>query len=465
MVFSSIAFLYGFLPITLLLYYIVPRKWKNGVLLAASLFFYFYGEPKYTILLVISSLSDYLHSLYIEPRRGTRRAKAALVSSIAVNLLLLGVFKYADFVVETVNGVLGASIPLPRLTLPIGISFFTFQTMSYTMDVYRGDAHAEKNLLSMATYVCLFPQLVAGPIVRYVEVAEELAHRRHTAAGFAAGMRRFIIGLAKKVLLANTLGELSAQLLKAGENTVLGLWVGSLTFMLQVYFDFSGYSDMAIGLGRLFGFTFPENFNYPFISRSISEFWRRWHMTLGNWFRDYVYIPMGGNRVKPARWALNLLVVWALTGLWHGAAWNFVLWGLYFAGMLSLEKLVLEKFMQRWPGWLRHVYTLFFVLVSFVIFNADAALGWQQVLRGMFGGLSLPAVGGETLYYIRSYGVLLGLGVLGATPAARLLAQKLQAGKPGLAAGLELLCCLLLLVVVTAYLVDGSFNPFLYFRF
>lgn len=465
MVFSSIAFLYGFLPITLLAYYIVPRKWKNAVLLAASLFFYFYGEPRYTILLVISSLSDYLHSLYIAPRRGTGRAKAALVSSIVINLLLLGVFKYADFIVETINMLFGASLPLPRLRLPIGISFFTFQTMSYTIDVYRGNARAQRNLLSMATYVCLFPQLVAGPIVRYVEVAEELEHRRHTMDGFAVGMRRFLFGLGKKVLLANTLGELSAQLLKTGENTVLGLWVGSLTFMLQVYFDFSGYSDMAIGLGRLFGFTFPENFNYPFISRSISEFWRRWHMTLGSWFRDYVYIPLGGNRVKPARWVWNLLVVWALTGLWHGAAWNFVLWGLYFAVMLSLEKLVLEKHLRTWPVWLQHVYALFFVMVSFVIFNADAAFGWQRVLIGMFGGLSLPFSGAETMYAIRSYGVLLCLGILGATPAARKLAERLQQARPGAAAALELLCCLLLFVVVTAYLVDGSFNPFLYFRF
>lgn len=465
MLFSSISFLYVFLPVALILYYVAPRKWKNAVLLLVSLAFYFYGEPQYTVLLVISSLSDYLHSLYIEKHRGERKAKGALVSSLIVNILMLGVFKYADFFVGIVNGVFGSDIPLPGFRLPIGISFFTFQTMSYTIDVYRGRVHAQKNLLSLATYVCLFPQLVAGPIVRYATVAEELEHRTHTFDGFALGIRRFVLGLAKKVLLANTLGELSATLLDGSTPSVLGLWMGSITFMLQVYFDFSGYSDMAIGLGKLFGFTFPENFNYPFIAKSISEFWRRWHMTLGSWFRDYVYIPLGGNRVKPLRWIFNLVVVWALTGLWHGADWNFVYWGLFFAIMLPLEKLVLDKVLQKAPAWARHVYMLFFVLISFVIFNDDVSMGFENVLSGMFGGLSIPFVTQETAYYLKSYAVLLVLGIVGATPLIKRLAEKLAGKAKGFAAVGEAVLLPALLAVVTGYLVDGSFNPFLYFRF
>lgn len=465
MVFSSIAFLYVFLPITLLLYFAAPRRLKNAVLLLCSLVFYFYGEPQYTVLLLLSSLSDYAHALYIERRRGTRRAKAALVSSIAVNLLMLGVFKYADFFIGTINALLHTGIPLPGLRLPIGISFFTFQTMSYTIDVYRGHTQAQKNLLTLATYVCLFPQLVAGPIVRYVTVEEELRQRQHSFAGFAHGVRRFVLGLSKKVLLANTLGALSAQLLSGRENTVLGLWVGSLTFMLQVYYDFSGYSDMAIGLGLLFGFHFPENFQYPFIAGSISEFWRRWHMTLGGWFRDYVYIPMGGNRVKPIRWAFNLLVVWVLTGLWHGAMWNFVLWGLYFAAALLLEKLFIGKYLKRWRVDFQHIYTLFFVMISFVIFNADAGIGWLSVLTGLFGGLGAPFLAAQTAYYLKSYAVLLFLGIIGATPLVKQLCERLAARWPRAAGAGEVFCIAALLLSVTAYLVDGSFNPFLYFRF
>ncbi|MDR1619472.1 MAG: MBOAT family protein [Clostridiales bacterium] len=465
MVFSSIAFLFVFLPVVLSVYYLVGRKAKNAVLLVASLLFYFYGEPRYTVLLVISSLSDYLHALYIENRRGTKRAKYALVSSIVVNLLLLGVFKYADFLIGAVNGALQTSIPLPHLRLPIGISFFTFQTMSYTIDVYRNKAHAQKNLLSMATYVCLFPQLVAGPIVRYVTVADELDNRAHTLDGFAKGVRRFILGLGKKVLLANSLGALSGELLNGVGSSVMGLWAGTLAFMLQVYFDFSGYSDMAIGLGRLFGFGFPENFDYPFISKSISEFWRRWHMTLGSWFRDYVYIPLGGNRVKPPRWVFNLLVVWALTGLWHGAAWNFVMWGLYLAVVISLEKLLMGRVVEKWPAILRRVYAMLFITLSFVIFNADAGIGWKNVLTGMFGTGGLPVVSAPTAYYLKSYALVCVLGVIGATPLIKKAAVTLRVRQPILAAVLEPVLCCALMVLVVAYLVDGSFNPFLYFRF
>ena len=320
MLFSSITFLYRFLPAVLLLYAVMPRRGKNAVMLAASLIFYFWGEPKYTILLLISSLSDYLHGLYIESHRGQPSAKIALVSSVVINLLMLGVFKYLDFFIGTANTLLGTTIPQPGLKLPIGISFFTFQTMSYSIDVYRGDAKAEKNLLSFATYVCLFPQLVAGPIVRYTDVSAELSGRKLTLDRFALGARRFAVGLGKKVLIANLLGELCAVYAGAEAKTVLFAWLNALAWMLQVYYDFSGYSDMAIGLGHMLGFTFPENFNYPFCSRTITEFWRRWHMTLSGWFRDYVYIPLGGSRVSTAKWVRNVMTVWLLTGLWHGAA-------------------------------------------------------------------------------------------------------------------------------------------------
>lgn len=331
MLFSSITFLYGFLPLTLALYFLAPKSWRNGVLLAASLLFYFFGEPIYVSLLLISSISDFCWSLLIEKHRDQpKRTRFYLIASIVINLGLLGFFKYTDFFIGTVNDLLGTSIPLTGVPLPIGISFFTFQTMSYTIDVYRGRASAQRNLATFATFVCLFPQLIAGPIVRYTDVAAELESRKSTLEGVALGLRRFAFGLGKKVLLANAMGELCTAFRDAQSQSVLFFWLYAVAFSLQIYFDFSGYSDMAIGLGRIFGFQFPENFNYPFISKSITEFWRRWHMTLGSWFRDYVYIPLGGNRCSKAKWLRNLAVVWLLTGLWHGASWNFVLWGALF---------------------------------------------------------------------------------------------------------------------------------------
>jgi len=463
MLFSSITFLFVFLPIMLMCYFIVPYRWKNSVLLISSLIFYFFGEPKYTLLLLISSVTDYLLALYIESHRGQHSAKLALITSMIVNLTMLGVFKYADFAVSSVNRLSELSIPLPNLALPVGISFFTFQTMSYTIDVYRGEVHAENNLATMATYVCLFPQLVAGPIVRYSTVAEEMKNRHHTWEDAAAGTRRFILGLAKKVLIANNIGELSNLLLSSKAPTVSGLWLGSIAFVLQIYFDFSGYSDMAIGLGKLFGFNFPENFNYPFISKSITEFWRRWHMTLGSWFRDYLYIPLGGNRVKRPRWVFNIAIVWMLTGLWHGADWNFVLWGLFFAVFLIVEKLYLGKWLSKAPALVQRVYTLFLVLISFVIFNGDAKPGFAGTLSGMFGGGNLPFIDIATLYYLRSYAVLLAVAVIGSTPLPRNLVLRISNSR--FFDFMEVVICAVLLLVVTAYLVDGSFNPFLYFRF
>ncbi len=462
MVFSSVPFLYVFLPVVLLCCFVVPKRFKNLVLLAASLFFYYYGERAYTSLLLISSLSDYLHSLYIEKHRGTQRAKAALISSIAVNLALLGFFKYADFLISTVNGLLRTSIPLLKVPLPIGISFFTFQTMSYTIDVYRGRVHAQKNLVTMGTFVCLFPQLVAGPIVRYSDIALELEQRSTTLDEVSAGARRFVVGLAKKVLVANAMGELCGLYRSAGEQTTLFALLYAAAFTIQIYYDFSGYSDMAIGLGLLFGFHFPENFNYPYLSRSVSEFWRRWHMTLGGWFRDYVYIPLGGNRVPRLLYIRNIFVVWALTGLWHGAAWNFVVWGLLFGVLLTAEKLFLDKWLQKCGRILPHVYVMAVVVLSFVLFNASSMQGALADIAAVLGLTGAPFAGTLSLYYLKSYAVLLAVSVVGCTPWPKKLALALP---EGVRAVLEPVAMAVLLLLVTAYLVDGSFNPFLYFRF
>ena len=466
MLFSSISFLYVFLP-ALAIYYLVPARWRNGVLLAFSLLFYFVGEPVYVLLLLFSSFSDYAHSLYIEKHRGTKQAKRALISSIIINLGMLFFFKYTDFFLGSINGLLGTKIPLTGVELPIGISFFTFQTMSYTIDVYRGDAHAEKNLTTMATFVCLFPQLVAGPIVRYTDISRELHERRITLDGVYRGVERFAVGLGKKVLIANAMGELCTAFRASTDPSVAFYWIYAAAFALQIYFDFSGYSDMAIGLGHMLGFQFPENFNYPFLSRSITEFWRRWHMTLGGWFRDYLYIPLGGNRVSRGRWIFNVFIVWAATGLWHGAAWNFLWWGLFFGVFLVLEKLVLGKLLRKLPGAVRYLYTMPVLLVSFVIFNASSASQLGSDLRAMFGLAGLPGWSADTAYHLASYGVLLVCAVIGATPLLKKIWQRFSATRAGAvcATVLEPAFVLAVLVIATAYLVDGSFNPFLYFRF
>lgn len=464
MLFSSVTFLYAFLPLTLLAYFAAPKRLRNGVLLAVSLIFYFFGEPVWVVLLLLSSVSDYAWSLLIEKHRETpKKAKVFLIASIVVNLGLLGFFKYADFLIGTVNSLLGTSIPLTGVALPIGISFFTFQTMSYTIDVYRGKAHAQKNFLTLATFVCLFPQLIAGPIVRYTDVAAELEDRRSTLDGIALGFRRFAFGLGKKVLLANAMGELCAAFRASKDQSVLFFWIYAAAFTLQIYFDFSGYSDMAIGLGRVFGFQFPENFNYPYISSSITEFWRRWHMTLGGWFRDYVYIPLGGNRVSKGKWMRNLAVVWLLTGLWHGASWNFVLWGALFGVLLMLEKLWLGVWLSRRPRFFQHLYVLLLVVISFVIFNADGLSGVRSDLAGLFGLSGLPAVSFDALYYLRSYGVLLLVCIVGAMPLGKRLYARVENAR--VMTVLEPVVVAALLAAVTASLVDGSFNPFLYFRF
>ena len=466
MLFSSISFLYLFLPV-LLVYYVVPRSWRNHVLLLASLFFYFVGEPVYVLLLVVSSLSDFFHSLYIEKHRGTKKAKIALASSIAINLGMLGFFKYTDFLIGAVNGLLGTAIPLTGVELPIGISFFTFQTMSYTIDVYRGNAKAERNLATMATFVCLFPQLVAGPIVRYVDVDRELHQRSITLDSLYRGAVRFAVGLGKKVLIANAMGSLCADYRAVTEGSVAFAWVYAAAFALQIYFDFAGYSDMAIGLGRMLGFDFPENFDYPFISSTISEFWRRWHMTLGGWFRDYLYIPLGGNRVSRGRWIFNTAIVWAATGLWHGAAWNFLWWGVYFGVLLVCEKLVWGGLLKKLNGFWRRVYVLPLLLISFAIFNAANMQQLVGDLKNMIGLGGLQLWSFETGYHLRSYAILLLAAVVGATPLPKHLWQRFAATRAGqlVSVALEPLFVLAMLLLGTAYLVDGSFNPFLYFRF
>ena len=461
MLFSSIPFLYYFLPLVLIVYFAVPGKWKNGALLLSSLIFYGWGEPKLLFLMVFTIALFYVCGLAIGRAEGQEQKKFWLSVSIVISVALLGLFKYADFFIGSVNSVTGLSLPFLKLALPVGISFYTFQCLSYTIDVYRGNVPPQKNPVSFGAYVALFPQLIAGPIVRYVDVARELEHRTHSWENMALGLRRFLVGLGKKVILADNFALLMKLFRESGEKSVLFYWMYAIAFALNIYFDFSGYSDMAIGLGRIFGFHFIENFNYPYLSKSVTEFWRRWHMSLGSWFRDYVYIPMGGNRVSRGRWVFNILTVWMLTGLWHGAAWNFVLWGLLFAALLLTEKWV--PTLQKLPGFLRHGYTLLAVVLSFVLFNAESISQAAGDFAGLFGFGGLPLVSAPALYYLRSYGVLFFIGFLGATPVVRDAAARISRTKVGLV--LESVAMLLLLLVCTAYLVDGSFSPFLYFRF
>lgn len=461
MLFSSITFIYFFLPF-MAIYYLLPKKLKNPFLLALSLFFYFFGEPVYVLLLLFSSVSDWAHGLYIEKHRGEKCAKYALVSSIIINLAMLGFFKYTDFFIGTINGIFKTEIPLTGIALPIGISFFTFQTMSYTIDVYRGRAKLQKNFATFATYVCLFPQLIAGPIVRYTDVENELETRQITLSDVSDGIIRFCVGLGKKVLVANLLGEFCANFIASSEKSLIFYWVYAAAFALQVYFDFSGYSDMAIGLGKMLGFNFPENFNYPFISKSGTEFWRRWHMTLGSWFRDYVYIPMGGNRVSAIKWVRNIAVVWLLTGIWHGAEWNFVLWGVFFGIILVLEKFIILKILKRTPSFVSRIYTIFIILVSFAIFNANGIKGVITDFMGMFGMSGLPAFSADTAYNLKNYMGVFCVALIGATPLPKLIWNKLPGG---IRAVSEPILSALVLILSTALLINGSFNPFLYFRF
>ena len=466
MLFSSVPFLFYFLPAALILYFLVPGRFKNFILLLASLFFYAWGEPKYVLLMLVSIVQGYLFGLLVEKHRGEKASKLFLALSVLVSLGLLGYFKYADFFLSSVNAVTGLSLPLLKLSLPIGISFYTFQVLSYVIDVYRGETAAQKSFIDLAAYVSLFPQLIAGPIVRYSDVAGQLRDRTHSVSAAAEGVRRFTVGFAKKVLLANQFGALASAYKQTQDASVLFVWLYALAFLLQVYFDFSGYSDMAIGLGRILGFRFPENFNYPYISASITEFWRRWHISLGSWFRDYLYIPLGGSRKGKSRQLLNILIVWLATGLWHGAAWTFVLWGLWFAVLLLIEKLWLLPLLER-RRVLAHVYTLFFVTLGFVLFDADSAAQALSRIGAMLGAGGLPLSSAQAVYYLKSYGPLLLFGILCATPLPKkaLSALREKRGAKSVLDVLEPIALLVPLLIGTAFLVDGSFNPFLYFRF
>ena len=464
MIFSSLTFLFAYLPLTLAVYFLAPLRWRNLVLLLVSLFFYGWGEPVYISIMILSILIDYTHGMLVEKYRSNDKlARYFVGQSVAFNLLLLGFFKYWDFLAANLSLIPGVTVPQLGIALPIGISFFTFQTMSYTIDVYRQDAPVQRNIIRFGAFVTMFPQLIAGPIVKYKTVAEELNHREHTFENFALGARRFCVGLAKKVLLANSIGALwEAQLAAqgAGTLTVVGGWMGLLAFGFQIYFDFSGYSDMAIGLGWIFGFHFNENFDHPYLSKSVSEFWRRWHMSLTSWFREYLYIPLGGNRGGTAKALRNILIVWFCTGFWHGASWNFILWGMYFALWLILEKYVLKDILAKSPAVFKHFYTLVIVFVGWGIFAMEDLTVCGQYLSACFGGAPLwSTVDGYTLrsYVVTFVALVAASTTLGVKGWNRLPAKAQKIMTPILMAMSLILC--------TAYLVDGSYNPFLYFRF
>ncbi len=457
MLFSGIPFLFYFLPITLLLYFLSPKKLKNLTLLICSLFFYAWGEPRLVILMTATVFIGYILCILIE--RFEKYNKLFLCISVVFSLGFLCYYKYADFFIENFNTITGLSIPLLNVVLPIGISFYTFQLLSYNIDVYRKDVPAQKNFIDLAAYIAMFPQLIAGPIVRYSHVAKQLENRTHSLDNVTLGVRRFVLGLGKKVLIANSLGEL-CEAFKASQNkSVLFFWIYAIAFSLHIYFDFSGYSDMAIGLGKIFGFDFTENFNYPYISKSITEFWRRWHISLGTWFKDYVYIPLGGSRAGKFRMFFNLLTVWILTGFWHGADWNFIIWGLFFAFLLIVEKVFLLKFLEK-SKISGRIYVLLAVVISFVIFNAASMGEAFSYIGGMFGIGNYPLVSQETIYYLSSFGFILILAIIGSTPIPKKLTERFPK-----ITYIEPIVLPLILVAVTAYLVDGSFNPFLYFRF
>ncbi len=475
MVFSSIVFLCIFFPAVLILYYLCPKWLRNCFLLLASLLFYAWGEPKYITIMLFSTVFDYCNGRLLEifENNGKKHTAGRVVLTVSVigNLGILCFFKYTDFILSNIISLTGREVPLLGLTLPIGISFYTFQTMSYTIDVYRGNVKAQHNIISFGMYVCMFPQLIAGPIVRYSDVQQEVDSRQTSFSLCAAGMQRFLLGLGKKVLLANQIGALWNEIhgLEAADLSMSLAWLGAVAFTFQIYFDFSGYSDMAIGLGEMFGFHFPENFRYPYEAKSITEFWRRWHITLGSWFREYLYIPLGGNRCRTGRQMLNLLIVWFLTGLWHGAGWNFILWGLYFFLLLVLEKLFLLKLLQRLPSVMQHIYALFWIVLGWVIFACDDLPRLKGYLK-LLAGIDTPAVNQLALYEWTTHAVFLLILTLASTQLTQkvsaVLLEKIasQTGE-AVAFWLKSIWCLAVLFLSMAMLVSGSYNPFLYFRF
>ena len=462
MVFTSISFIYYFLPLLLICYFVVPKKFRNIVLLMFSVLFYFYGEPKYILLMLIEVFISYVVGLLIDKYK----SKNILIIGIFIHVLLFGIFKYFNFVIINVNNLFHSNLNLLNVVLPIGISFYTFQIISYEIDVYNKKVNVQSNILKYFLYVFLFPQLIAGPIVRYQDVNNEIDNRNVTFEMFANGIRRFIIGLSKKVIISNNLGELCNIYLNLGDKSVLFTWIFAISYMLQIYFDFSGYSDIAIGLGKMLGFNFPENFNYPYMAKSITDFWRRWHMTLSSWFRDYVYIPLGGNKKCVLKQIRNILIVWSLTGLWHGASWNFIVWGLYFGILLILEKFILKKYFSNVPKFIKGIYTLFLVMISFVIFQGDNLSNDFNIIKGLFGLNRESFVNNVTLYYLKGYVLFIVFGVIGSTNYVKNLVIKISNGKGKKIINiLEPIYLLILLIIVTMYLIDSSYNPFLYFRF
>ncbi|MFC7678828.1 MBOAT family O-acyltransferase [Paenibacillus sp. GCM10028914] len=461
MLFSSLLFLFVFLPLVLALYYISPWRIKNLILFISSLIFYAWGEPVYIVIMLISTITDYSFGLLLSrPGLSAVQRKWIVVSSIIVNLGLLSYFKYADFLIGNVNELLGTNIPLTELPLPIGISFYTFQSMSYIIDVYRGTAKAQRNWIDFGTFVALFPQLVAGPIIQYNSIAEQLRKRSMNMEKFAEGVRRFTIGLAKKVLLANNIGLLWDTISKSdpGSLPMLTAWLGIVAFAFQIYFDFSGYSDMAIGLGLMFGFQFNENFNKPYIAQSITDFWRRWHISLSSWFRDYVYIPLGGNRRGLGIQVRNILVVWMLTGIWHGASWNFLLWGLYFGVILIFEKWFGLRLLSRLPRFVRHMYAIFLILIGWVLFAFDQLPVVWSYLQALFGFNHQPLLDNTTVYLMYTNAILILVLIMASIPRKQLMKHESRHL-------LSLIGYGVLFFLSVAYLVDATFNPFLYFRF
>lgn len=466
MVFSSTIFLCVYLPLVLLGYYICPKKGRNLFLLIVSLVFYAWGEPKYVFLMIFSILVNYIFGRLMDKNRGRKkRMKLLLVLSVVIDLGLLSVFKYTDFIITNVNAIFGSSFDLLNIALPIGISFYTFQAMSYTIDVYRNDVRVQKNLIDFGMYITMFPQLIAGPIVRYADVQDQLAERSVTTADFSEGVMRFVVGLGKKVLLANQMGAVWSEIYAlGGDVSALMAWTGAIAYTFQIYFDFSGYSDMAIGLGRMFGFKFPENFRYPYQSVSITDFWRRWHITLSTWFKEYLYIPLGGNRCGLARQALNLLIVWSLTGFWHGAGWNFVMWGLYYFVILFIEKLFLLKALDKLPKLFRHVYALLLIVIGWVIFASDDVSVLLPYLGSMFGANG--AVGGMDVYTLFTKAVLLIICCVASTELPkRLFLSATGAMNEKAAFTIKSVMTIALLALSMILLIGDSYNPFLYFRF
>ena len=468
MVFSSIVFLYIFLPIMLLIYFVVPRKLKNAVMILASLVFFAWGEIRYIFIMLILAVMDFFCGKGINKNEGNKpKQKLYLFIDIGVNLLILFFFKYADFIIVNINEILKTQIPLLNIPLPIGVSFNTFQSLSYIIDVYRGTVKCEKSFYNYLTYTTLFPQIIAGPIVRYETVDEELETKKISMDNFSKGMRRFIVGLGKKVLIANNVGALW-NIIEIGEYSEMSMllsWTSIIAFALQIYFDFSGYSDMAIGLANIFGMDFDENFNYPYISKSITEFWRRWHITLGSWFRDYIYIPLGGNKKGFLKQIRNILIVWFLTGAWHGASWNFILWGLFFGVILILEKVILLKLLKKLPTWTNYVYTAFLVLISWVIFAFEDLGKVKDYLFTMFHLNKTNIVNAEGLYYLKNYFIIIVIGLILSTPVISKLLKKLEEKHSNIRSILITGIYIGILVLSTASLVSDSYNPFLYFRF